>query len=44
MHGFSGKQKKDLKNDEKGRTFQDVGGCSKAKDAILDIIDYIKNP
>lgn len=21
-----------------------MGGCSKAKDAILEIIDYIKNP
>ena len=25
-------------------TFEDVGGCRKAKDAIAEIIDYIKNP
>ena len=27
---------------EKGKTFDDVGGCEKAKEAILEIIDFIK--
>ena len=26
------------------KNFQDVGGCVKAKEAIIDIIDYIKKP
>jgi ATP-dependent Zn protease len=43
MHSFKGKEKKDLEN-QKERTFKDVGGCKKAKEAIIEIIDYIKNP
>lgn len=42
IHGFKGKEKKD--NTQLQRTFEDVGGCNKAKDALKDIIDYIKNP
>jgi len=29
---------------ESGKTFDDVGGCEKAKEAILEIIDFIKVP
>jgi cell division protease FtsH len=42
MNGYKSKQKKNLKQKEK--TFQDVGGNIKAKEAILEIIDYIKKP
>ena len=29
---------------QKEKTFDDIGGCEKAKTAINEIIDYIKNP
>lgn len=44
MHGFKGKEKKDIENNQQSCTFDDVGGCQKAKAAIAEIIDYIKNP
>lgn len=43
MHAFKGKENKDIENQKK-RTFNEVGGCKKAKEAIIEIIDYIKNP
>lgn len=42
MHGYKSKQKKDLK--QQSKSFSDVGGNNKAKEAILEIIDYIKRP
>ena len=42
MNGFKGKQKKDLDSKQAVKTFQDVGGNNRAKEAILEIIDYIK--
>lgn len=44
--GYKGKEKKDLddQNKQKAKTFSDVGGCSKAKEAIAEIIQYIKDP
>lgn len=44
MNGFKGKQKKDLDTKQSNKTFEDVGGNVKAKEAILEIIDYIKRP
>ncbi len=44
MHAFKGKEKKDLEGGQREKCFEDVGGCKQAKDAILEIIDYIKNP
>jgi cell division protease FtsH len=44
IHGFKGKEKKDIENNQEVRKFEDVGGCRKAKEAISEIIDYIKNP
>ena len=44
MHGFKGKQNKDLTDTQQAKTFQDVGGNNKAKEAIIEIIDFIKNP
>ena len=26
------------------RSFEDIGGCNKAKDAIKEVIEYMKNP
>ena len=44
MHSYKGKQKKDIDSKTKDKTFQDVGGCNKAVDALKEIIDFIKNP
>jgi cell division protease FtsH len=44
MNGFKGKQKKELDAKQDSKSFEDVGGCTRAKEAILEIIDYIKNP
>jgi ATP-dependent Zn protease len=44
MHGYKGKQNKDINDTQVAKTFQDVGGNNKAKEAIIEIIDYIKNP
>ena len=41
MHGFKGKQKKDLEETQVSKTFQDVGGNIRAKEALLEIIDFI---
>jgi cell division protease FtsH len=43
-HAFKGKEKRDLDNIQKEKTFDDVGGCKKAKDALLSIIDFLKAP
>lgn len=43
-HSFKGKERKDLDDSNNVKSFQDVGGCTQAKEAILEIIDYIKNP
>lgn len=44
MHGYKAKEKKDIQSKQTVKTLSDVGGCSKAKDAILEVIDFIKNP
>jgi ATP-dependent Zn protease len=31
-------------DNQKFKTFSDIGGCEKAKDAIKEIIDFIRNP
>jgi len=42
QNAFKGKQKKDLAQEEK--RFADVGGCGRAKEALLEIIDFIRKP
>lgn len=45
MHNYKGKEKKKDKNlDTDIKTFSDIGGCQKAKEAIGEIIEYIKTP
>ena len=44
MHGYKGKEKKDIESRQTVKTLADVGGCSKAKEAILEVIDILKNP
>jgi cell division protease FtsH len=44
VNGFKGKQKRDIDSKQTSKTFQDVGGNNRAKEAILEIIDYIKKP
>jgi ATP-dependent Zn protease len=44
MHAYKGKEKKEIDSTQNNRTFSDVGGCKKAKEAIGEIIDYIKHP
>ena len=41
---FKPKKGEDLESKQKPKTFQDIGGCEKAKEAISEIIDYIRNP
>jgi cell division protease FtsH len=42
---FNGKKISDLEaSGQRAKTFEDVGGCEKAKEAILEIIDFIKAP
>jgi cell division protease FtsH len=43
-NAYKGKQKKDIERKNKVITFDDVGGCRKAVDALREVIDYIKNP
>lgn len=35
MHGYKSKQKKDIDSKQTVKTFDDVGGCRKAKEAIV---------
>lgn len=44
QNSFNSKKKKDLDKKQKVKTFADIGGCEPAKDAIGEIIDYIRNP
>ena len=44
QHSYNSKKKKDLDIKQVGKTFNDIGGCDKAKDAIKEIIDYINHP
>ena len=44
QNSFSSKKKKDLDKKQIGKTFSDVGGCEQAKEAIREIIDFIRNP
>jgi ATP-dependent Zn protease len=44
MHGFKGKEKRDIQSKQSVKTLEDVGGCQDAKKAILEVIDYIQNP
>lgn len=44
-NSYSGKNTDDLSiSGQRAKTFDDVGGCEKAKEAILEIIDFIKAP
>ena len=43
-HPFKGKEKRDIDGIQKEKTFDDVGGCKKAKEALLSIIDFLKAP
>ena len=43
-NSFKAKQKKKGDEEINSKTFSDVGGNEKAKEAILEIIEYIKNP
>lgn len=44
QNSFNSKKKKDLDKKQVGKTFMDVGGCEQAKEAIREIIDFIRNP
>ena len=44
MNSYKGKEKKDIDKKNKAKTFEDVGGCSKAVEALKEIIDFVKNP
>lgn len=44
QNSFNSKKKQDLDERQKGKTFADIGGCEEAKEAIRDIIDYIRHP
>jgi len=41
---YSAKKKQDLDHTQISKTFEDIGGCEKAKEAIREIIDYIRHP
>ena len=41
---FYPKKKKDLDKRQVAKTFADIGGCDKAKEAIREIIDFIGDP
>ena len=34
QHSYSAKRKDDDREKKKGKTFQDIGGCEKAKEAV----------
>ena len=38
------KNSNDLGEYTQNKTFDDIGGCDEAKEAITEIIDYIRNP
>ena len=38
------KKSEDLMRNQEKKTFEDIGGCHEAKEAIKEIIDYISNP
>ena len=44
MNNYKAKERTEMSKPQQELTFRDIGGCQKAKDAILEIIDYIKNP
>jgi cell division protease FtsH len=43
-NSFKAKQKKKPDEEANSKTFSDIGGCQKAKEAITEIIEYIKHP
>mmetsp|Transcript_40622 Transcript_40622/g.61897 ORF Transcript_40622/g.61897 Transcript_40622/m.61897 type:complete len:315 (+) Transcript_40622:439-1383(+) len=44
QNNYSAKKRITVNKDEKEKTFEDVGGCEQAKEAIKEIIDYITHP
>ena len=44
QHTYDPKKKEDMDNKQIPKSFEDIGGCDEAKDAIREIIDYIRNP
>lgn len=44
MHSYKSKEKKDLQDRQDFKTFEDIGGNTEVKEAIKEVIDYIKNP
>lgn len=38
------RNKKKDSDDDAGKSFDDIGGCSAAKKAITEIIDFLKSP
>jgi cell division protease FtsH len=44
QNSYSSKKKKDLDKKQVGKSFNDVGGCEQAKEAIREVIDFIRNP
>ena len=38
------KRKEDMDQHQAPKSFEDIGGCDDAKEAIREIIDYIRNP
>ena len=43
-NSFKAKHKKKPDEEANYKTFSDIGGCQKAKEAITEIIEYIKHP
>ena len=37
-------KKKENEGKMDGKSFEDIGGCEKAKEAVKEIIDYISHP
>ena len=44
QHTYDPKKKEDMDLKQIPKSFEDIGGCDDAKDAIREIIDYIRNP
>ena len=44
QHSYDPKTKDDMDLKQTPKSFQDIGGCEDAKEAIREIIDYIRNP
>lgn len=44
QHSLKPKTTDGLEKRQAMKTFEDIGGCSQAKESILEVIDYIRDP